>query len=365
MSRRLTPIVLLLALSTLGATQAPTTIAAPQPLTVHEWGTFTSVAGEDGRAVDWLPLNGPPDLPRFVDRADFNIKGSLPGKVRMETPVLYFYAAHDTTVTVHVRFQQGVVTEWFPRAAVTPAFVNGSSLRHAGFAGGISWTDVKVSPGARAEFPLDSTESHYYLARQTDASPLQSGPDKERFLFYRGVGGFEPPISATVAADGSIVVRNPSGESVGDVILFENRGGRMTYQVRHAVSGQLTLNPPAFDVEFVPPQDDLERILVAHGLYAKEARAMVDTWRDSWFEEGTRLFYVVSRTAIDAILPLEIDPSPTSVARVFIGRVELVTSTTVHDVERALARNDRLTLAKYGRFLQPIVDRIRANKASS
>ena len=25
-------------------------------LTVHEWGTFTSIAGKDGRAAEWLPL---------------------------------------------------------------------------------------------------------------------------------------------------------------------------------------------------------------------------------------------------------------------------------------------------------------------
>src|SRR6059036_2986773 len=35
-------------------------------LVVHEWGTFTSIAGKDGVAVDWHPLNGPSDLPKFV-----------------------------------------------------------------------------------------------------------------------------------------------------------------------------------------------------------------------------------------------------------------------------------------------------------
>ena len=38
-------------------------------LTVHEWGTFTSIAGEDGRAIEWLALDGPTDLPCFVERA--------------------------------------------------------------------------------------------------------------------------------------------------------------------------------------------------------------------------------------------------------------------------------------------------------
>jgi hypothetical protein len=36
-------------------------------LTVHEWGTFTSVAGEDGSAVLWNALGCKSDLPRFVD----------------------------------------------------------------------------------------------------------------------------------------------------------------------------------------------------------------------------------------------------------------------------------------------------------
>src|SRR5262249_27296266 len=35
-------------------------------LTVHEWGTFTSIAGRDGNAVLWRPLAGTADLPSFV-----------------------------------------------------------------------------------------------------------------------------------------------------------------------------------------------------------------------------------------------------------------------------------------------------------
>ena len=217
---------------------------------------------------------------------------------------------------------------------------------------------MKVTPGAQPDFPSDGSGSHYYLARQTDASPLQSGSEKEKFLFYRGVGNFEPPISATVGLDGSIVVRNPDREAVGDIVLFENRGGTIVYQVRHVASGQVMFGPPSLDGEFAAPQAELERILIAHGLYQREAKAMVDTWRDSWFEEGTRLFYIAPRKAIDAILPLEISPRPDKVVRVFVGRVELVTSRTEREVEQAIARNDRQTLQRHGRFLQPIADRL-------
>jgi hypothetical protein len=41
-------------------------------LTVHEWGTFTAIAGKDGRAAEWLPLGLPryppsTDPPQFVE----------------------------------------------------------------------------------------------------------------------------------------------------------------------------------------------------------------------------------------------------------------------------------------------------------
>ena len=73
----------------------------PRAVIVHEWGTFTSIAGADGTAVEWLPQAGPADLPCFVARHRFNVKGSLSGTVRMETPVVYFYAAGETMGIYH------------------------------------------------------------------------------------------------------------------------------------------------------------------------------------------------------------------------------------------------------------------------
>jgi hypothetical protein len=352
MSRRLTPFVVLFAVATLSG--HPNDWAS---LIVHEWGTFTSIAGEDGRAVEWLPMDGPTDLPCFVDRFRFNLKGSLPGTVRMETPVVYFYTPRETTVNVKVQFRQGAVTEWFPKAVVTPAQINALSLRTRGFTSTIEWADVKVSPGAATGFPVEHGSSHYYKARDTDAAPVRLGAQQEKFLFYRGVGGFQPPLSATVAADGTVVVTHASGEPIGDVILFENRGGAISYQVRHASTDRTTLDPPPLD-ESGPPFRELEALLVSHGLYPREARAMVETWRDSWFEEGMRLLYLVDPKAVAAVVPLEISPVPAHVERVFVGRMELVTPATREEVEAAIIGNDRGTLAKYGRFLQPIGKRL-------
>src|SRR6201997_1128831 len=83
--------------------------AAPD-LTVHEWGTFTAVAGANGRAIEWLPLGLPrfppsTDLPQFVEHIhDANYKLGLRGTIRMETPVLYFYSPRDVTVSARVSF---------------------------------------------------------------------------------------------------------------------------------------------------------------------------------------------------------------------------------------------------------------------
>jgi hypothetical protein len=92
---------------------------------------------------------------------------------------------------------------------------------------------------------------------------------------------------------------------------------------------------------------------------------MVETWRDSWFEEGTRLFYIVSRKAVDAILPLDVTPAPAAIERVFVGRIELVTPTTEAVVRDAISANDTATLRKYSRFVDAIAGRILANNPSA
>jgi len=92
---------------------------------------------------------------------------------------------------------------------------------------------------------------------------------------------------------------------------------------------------------------------------------MFETWRDSWFEEGSRLLYIVPRQFVDSILPLSINPAPAETVRVFVGRLELVTTATQRAVEQALAAHDRTTLKRYGRFLVPILGNMMANEKNA
>src|SRR5712691_5001118 len=136
----------------------PRAAEAPH-LVVHEWGTFTSIAGEDGRAVEWRPLSGPPDLPCFVNQFGNVFKWQISGLVRMETPVLYFYSPTNVSLKVDVGFRQGYITEWFPRASVLPRDANPADLHRKEFASRITWSGVTVSPNDAARFPTDDSTS--------------------------------------------------------------------------------------------------------------------------------------------------------------------------------------------------------------
>jgi hypothetical protein len=337
----------------------------PEELVVHEWGTFTSIAGDTGEAMLWTPLQGPDDLPCFVERfRRVQGKGFVRGTVRMETPVLYFYSPRETSVDVSVRFPGGLITEWFPRAAVSPdSPVADDGLARKGFTGRAKWTNVRVLPAAREDFPTQGKSSHYYLARQTDAAPVDVGGVREKFLFYRGVASIPVPITAAPAADGSVRVNSRSGAPLGTVILFERRGDRTGFEVRSQAGVTVNFRRSPLNRNVAELTAALEANLVGHGLYAREAKAMVDTWRDTWFEEGTRVFYILREADVDAMLPLEIEPRPSRVARVFVGRMEVITPATKAAVQQALVARDADSLRPYGRFVLPISERILADQA--
>lgn len=353
------------------------TVPVEPGLIAHEWGTFTSVAGQDGGAVEWSPLSLPIDLPDFVEHFSYlGFKVGLRGTVRMETPVLYFYSPRDLTLSVHVDFSRGLITEWYPHAVATapPGGVKPTSLHEMRGNGSITWDSVILKPGAGADFPRDawyngnsdSRGGHYYLARSTSATPLsvhaEAGNQSEKFLFYRGVAAFEPPISAALNAQGDLRVKNLTFDEIPCLILFERRGDRLGYRIFRGLRKGSVMQPPQLNDGLDSLYSEMEQILEAQGLYQDEAHAMVRTWSDSWFEEGSRLFYIAPRHFVDTILPLSVNPAPAQTVRVFVGRMEIVSPATQKAVQTALAANDQATLEKFGRFLEPIMAVIEAGK---
>ena len=341
-------------------------------LVVHEWGTFTSIAGKNGIALDWRPLGGASDLPKFVytsaDKKGWRGSYNDPGKgrvakVRMETPVIYFYTEKEMEVDVKVEFPEGTITEWYPQAG----------WANARFESGINWGKIKLLPDETPQFLREAADSHYYPARETDAVAVQvcsadkTKIEKEKFLFYRGVGDFGLPLSVKI--DGkNLTLKDNAAKEVKNLIVFENRGGRIGFKFIESLEKEIIIERPETNKNLDEALIELENILILEGLYAKEAQAMIETWKDSWFEEGLRVFYVLSRKSTDKILPLTVQPKPKETVRVMVGRTEVITPEMEQDVRKQvgfLRSNSKEVreaaqnhLKKYGRFYEPILKSI-------
>ena len=312
--KNLTILVMLLVLPAVGLS-TPTTTG----LVVHEWGTFTSVAGKEGAAVEWRPLLAADDLPSFVygstgargrQRELLLVKSALRNLVRMETPVLYFYADEPTEVAAKVDFPKGRLTEWYPAAKEGARFLD--------------WGRFKVEPKGQATLLKEEKPSHYYPARETDAALLRVGKETEKLLFYRGVGAVPVPLKVTMDAS-RVTVTNVGPDALARVFVVESRGGKVGYRALKDFQGEVAVERSDL-VDGLPElQRELVKTLVAQGLFEKEARAMLKTWEDSWFEDGVRVFYLVPSKRVDEALPLTLDPKPSEIARVFVGRAELIT----------------------------------------
>lgn len=342
-------------------------------LIAHEWGTLTSVAGEAGNPVQWTALLGPADLPCFVERLSQLSPKFSSAYVRMETPVIYFYSPRPVTLSVGVKFPHGWITEWYPRASAVKPKSTGIPLP-AGTAidnrlwvygrGEIRWDAVNVLPGPDPEYPRGKEASPYYAARHTDSAPLRVGKQQEKLIFYRGIGNFQVPLRAAYAAGGGLEIRNASDETIPLAILFENQDGKIGYRKVTGLSGTVRLDMPELTANLTGLRRELVQYLVEFGLYLPEAEAMLETWSDSWFEEGTRVIDIMPRPVVDSFLPLDIEPVPASIARVFVGRVELLSPWMRQRIEAATGARDIAGLQKFGRFLTAFAAQIQGASSS-
>ncbi len=322
---------------------------------VHEWGTLTYVVGSDGSLVPGLH-HEEEDLPPFV--ADRMAQARLTGTVltKMETPVTYFYAPAAMKVSAKVSFPRGLLTQWYPYAAkMLPAVYQGSAVNDpwvnvlncsadypfAALSAADSYLDWGtfdiLSPGDAAALagPLGDTTWHF--ARNTASNVLAvpmpdgSGLQHEKFLFYRGLGNVELPLKTQLDPDG-LTLRNAQAAPLGALFLMEVGANGASFQALGALAGgaalRVSTHAPAKPLSaFVPAlKDALRDALVADGLYADEAQAMVDTWERSYFlTPGVRLLYLLPQASTDAFLPLQLRPAPSALRRTMVIRLELLT----------------------------------------
>jgi hypothetical protein len=331
----------------------------PRPgFVVHEWGTFSTFSGSDGNFLKFHPNDR--DLPGFVHSRKQYIKGGLPDVyLSLETPVLYFYTDRELNASVRVAFPKGRMTEWYPQASRPPDQ-------------GLVWDNIKIFPQGQAVSLKTEKQSRYYAARETDASPLQVaiGKDKqktyqesEKFLFYRGVADFTMPLVVRGLGNGAFKVRNTGKDAIRGFVLVKIQGGKVRFQTSGALApgGETSVQEPAEEATEAKLGEAVVQMLIQEGLYAKEARAMVKTWRSDWFgEEGTRVLYLVPPAQTDALLPLQVAPKPDALVRVLVGRHDVLTPERERDIDGVVrqlrgasnpeARAADETLNKLGRY---------------
>lgn len=218
---------------------------AENPVIVHEWGTFTSLQDENGRAIGGINVDDEP-VPWFVcqiagtsvvpergadehtTHASFGLPPYGAGSqfvkgwgtvadpnvtLRLETPVLYIYPpdgqapASVPPLDVHVDFHGGVLSQFYPYATATGLPVNGIPYFQGPLTSdttaGLTWKGVQIGATGQA---VETTDKVWTTPRETSAPLLQvhaqmptSGVDgnvtqTEHFLFYRGVGHLDSPL---------------------------------------------------------------------------------------------------------------------------------------------------------------------------
>jgi hypothetical protein len=363
---------------------------APAKLILHEWGTFTNFAGSDGVYLEFRPLQGS-DLPSFVfdrqrqaslvQKRGWGDKAGLFTYSRMETPVTYFYTDEPMAVNVRVDFPKGLLTEFYPPAMQMAPMPKADEKTPPVGNSYIDWGQFAVFPqgylsAERLRIPEVKDGNHYAAARETDSdvvwfSDRASGNFQEKFLFYRGAGNFQMPLTMESLEQDRFVIHNSGKEAISSAFLVNiDENGRVRFAQIAQIDGTAkAVSLPSEVGSLESLGEAMVRSLVAEGLYEKEARAMVKTWKSSWFgEEGTRLLYVVPRPQTDAILPLRVTPKPTETVRVMVGRLEALTSEREARVRGLIQKLGAADCAEreeatrqiklMGRFAEPALERV-------
>jgi hypothetical protein len=346
-------LVLLLALSYLFVSPS----LAQQPFVVHEWGTFTTLTGSDGVLLPGL-YHEEEYLPYFVQHfpgfsgSGFIHKGLYLQcdnvTLKMETPVIYFYSDKARSISVRVDWPAGTISQWYPycSAGEIPSYYGtiDFATQHNGW---IQW-----NANILAHSPSDTTgmwkdgETHTWQApRATDANIItDSLGNVEKYLFYRGVGNASFMDGGTNAnyflkttfQGNTLNIENLTHYNILYGFVFERKVDEITGDSINVIwwSGaindgeKIQCTPPAVNVAstFEPTLTTFRNKLVEKGLFLKEADAMIDTWRQSYFgTPGVRVLWIVPKVATSKSLPMSITPKPDDIQRILVARSEILT----------------------------------------
>lgn len=311
---------------------------------VHEWGTFTTVQGSNGKMLSGL-YREEEHLPGFVyHHAGFSPDPAVQKglyrpadnvTVKMETPVVYFYSKGERQANIKVDFPNGSISQWYPERQKGEEAPGTEKLDfQQPYEGWIEWDCKVLNKNTEKTIntnPLEETNT-WTAPRATDANLVESPNGQvEKFLFYRGIGNFETTVSLSFEEQ-QLKIENTSSETIPYVFVYEkwdnedpvvwwtgSLDGKGTKKVSEPTSGMSEMELEKKFLEFTGA-------LVDEGLYEKEAVSMLKTWHESYFNSyGIKVFWIVPRSITDEVLPIEVSPAPTELERVLVGRSEILT----------------------------------------
>ncbi len=377
----------------------------------HEWGTFTSLVGSNGitqhgmyhedevlpgfvhgfgetrnelrlsQSVSFNLTSPPPTLPpppppprkcrgKGCFYEDVFVQNVITQK--METPVIYFYSDIKRKVQVDVRFPEGVITETFP----APVRTSPQRQDDLVIANGRTVFEVDVLPALSGKLPEVEADNIYAHARNVQSNVVRSGSEEEKFIFYRGLGRFQPAFeiksingslslkaSAAALPQAAFLVHvDQAGE--GQMLELETLRADTVNTVEsqkiQALSNHGSGIPDSKVLKGQRIRIALLKALEKAGLFGDEAKAMLDTWEHGYLKvPGLRLLYILPRAEVDQVLPLTFTPAPDKLERVFVGRIEVLLDTEERQILSDIqAQGADFQVQSLGRFAEPVLRRI-------
>jgi len=205
---------------------------------------------------------------------------------------------------------------------------------------------VTVSPlGMALPVPSVSADNIWAPSRRVSSNYVEnSNGERERHIFYRGLGRFRGPVSVK-SDEQKIYVENLSEEKIPAAWVLRSDGSGLgvvrslgpilpNSVVSTFIDSGLILGENSLDV--LNKYIDTASVMITTelekaGLFKLEAQAMIDTWKNSYLRSsGSRVLYIAPQTYPDKLLPMDIHPRPSGIKRVLVGRVELLLQSEVH-----------------------------------
>jgi hypothetical protein len=319
-------------------------------LVVHEWGVVTVPYGVTEAGIRTAGVRRGPagaeieGLPDFVVtwKAAVGQRAEELRNMPVRKPVVYFYSKEEQAVELKVRVPSGRPEAWWPPADdvaptsrfLTPARLGGRPAlpeEIEALNGHLDWRALRVDPKAGG---FREASGWWLRARETDATPIRSGREAEKFLYYDAFAAFDPRLEIRWAKGGRARIRNAGESPARRLFAIQVKDGRC----RSAHREELAPGETA-ELDTAEGRPGLVEVLIEAGLYRKEAEGLVKIWSEEWFGfDGARVLSLVPREAYDRLLPLEIRPAPSDLRRVLVAHVECLDAEAEAEVAALVER---------------------------